>query len=699
MQGNKKERKKLLNKAFGLICVFLIVFSFGIKSASANIQRYSDFDFNDFKEQTREYWLQKCASSDEARTQKCLDKIIDKQEKFYTQLYKVLASKQKKGYFIEDSIIILTIFFEYELSFFNDENYDLSFDDEKQATGEDSAYNIDYEYGDGDDAPAEYFQDEKDSIKLLVNAMIGFERVCYGTDPSRTYRDDENNVIEICDRGSLGSNGLCYSVVFSESLSFWEKFAQEFWNFFGIKRKNKRDCESEAKGQGFSGYDDQISKQRKVLVDGYWDFLEKGDYFDRKPYLEYRYDGILEDAGVKSLKELDKDKYEDELIAVRAQIVKEIKELLELYSDGRTDPEYLGATNNSNYWWPIGSADVTEDQGRIFAAGDPVSTTITSNYGIRIHPVYGTERKHYGVDLGGVGGNGNTNIIAAKNGTVVAVGTGCYSTSNQEDHCGGGYGNYVMIQHSDGLYTFYGHMHENTITVQTGETVYQGQVIGKMGTSGVSTGTHLHFEVRTGTDQSSAVDPLDYIDPNNPRPTSIAGSGDLIQMIIGFEGTGPTSGDNYVVYCNSGDIPTVGPGITLGYNAGSFASYGYPLVGSFPYSNYCGTSIPKSIVEQVFSVEVEKRAQYVTGKLASAGISLEQHQIDALIDLCYNAGNRMDDFIAAYRSYGATPSLCSGWWNNYYIRDGSGTVLGGLKTRRYKECNLTFLQGIYDGSY
>ena len=680
----RNNKHKLLNKMMKILFIFLIVFSFAVKPVNADIQKYSDFDFDEFAEQTKDYWIRACMGEKEEDRDRCVDKIIKQQRKFYTQLYKILASKQRKGYFIEDSIIIATIFFEYELSFFNDGS---------------NAYNIDDNGDDGDNATAEYFEQERDSLKLLINAMIGYEKTCYGIQDSYEVTDESGVTTSICDSGSLNEDGKCYTLIYSESLSFWEKFASGVKSFFGLFSHKQSDCEAKAYEQGFTVSDESVSAQKKVLVDGYWDFLEQGDYFDRKPHLWHRYNAVLEKAGVESLDQLDKEKYAEDLVKVRKQIVKEIKELLEEYNKGRTNPGYLGASNNDNYWWPIGSAEVTEQNGKVFAAGDPVSVTITSNYGIRVHPVYGTTRKHYGVDLAGVGGNGNTNIIAAKNGTVVAVNTGCFSTSNQEDHCGGGYGNYVQIQHSDGLYTFYGHMHENSITVHEGESVVQGQVIGKMGTSGVSTGTHLHFEVRTGTSQSTAVDPLDYIDPNNPRPSSLSSLGELIGMLIGFEGAGPASGDSYVVYCNSGDVPTAGPGVTLTHNAATFASVGYPLVGSPPYSNYCGSTIPKSVVEQVFAVEVEKWAEYVRGKLASAGLSFSQNQIDALTDLCYNAGYRMDDFLSAYSRYGNSQSLCSSWWNNYYIRDGSGTVLGGLKTRRYKECNLTFLQGIYDGSY
>ena len=75
----------------------------------------------------------------------------------------------------------------------------------------------------------------------------------------------------------------------------------------------------------------------------------------------------------------------------------------------------------------------------------------------------------------------------------------------------------MEIEHQDGNTTLYGHMHKNTITVSVGDIVDQGQVIGKVGSSGRSTGMHLHFEVR---ENSIAVNPLNYISENNERPSA-----------------------------------------------------------------------------------------------------------------------------------------------------------------------------------
>lgn len=121
----------------------------------------------------------------------------------------------------------------------------------------------------------------------------------------------------------------------------------------------------------------------------------------------------------------------------------------------------------------------------------PASGPVTSGFGYRRHPVLGTSRLHAGLDIGASYG---TDIWASKGGVVILAGWN------------GGYGNCVMIDHGDGVVTLYGHM--SSILVSDGESVSQGQVIGLIGSTGMSTGPHLHFETRVG---GSPENPLNYI--------------------------------------------------------------------------------------------------------------------------------------------------------------------------------------------
>lgn len=164
--------------------------------------------------------------------------------------------------------------------------------------------------------------------------------------------------------------------------------------------------------------------------------------------------------------------------AVQAQIdeltrqmqEEERKRLEEAEANGTTAPANPNVTGS--YQWPA------------------TSTYITSKYGNRVHPIFGTTKFHAGVDIGAGAG---TNVTAADGGTV-SVAT--YSSS---------YGNYVMIYHSDGTSTLYAHM--SALAVSQGATVNKGDVIGYVGETGWANGPHLHLEVRVG---GSTVDPLGY---------------------------------------------------------------------------------------------------------------------------------------------------------------------------------------------
>jgi murein DD-endopeptidase MepM/ murein hydrolase activator NlpD len=109
----------------------------------------------------------------------------------------------------------------------------------------------------------------------------------------------------------------------------------------------------------------------------------------------------------------------------------------------------------------------------------PVSGTPSSNPGPRIHPIFKRKSCHTGWDLAAPTG---TPIVAADNGSVATI-------SN-----GGAYGKAVMIVHGEGLVTFYAHM--NSIAVSIGQVVAKGETIGTVGSTGWSTGPHLHYEVR-----------------------------------------------------------------------------------------------------------------------------------------------------------------------------------------------------------
>lgn len=128
---------------------------------------------------------------------------------------------------------------------------------------------------------------------------------------------------------------------------------------------------------------------------------------------------------------------------------------------------------------------------------------LTSNYGYRSFD----DSFHEGIDIS-EGGIMGAAVVAAESGTITRAIGGCTHNypKNGSCGCGGGYGNYVIITHDDGTYsTLYGHM--RTIYVSTGQRVSKGQQIGEVGTTGYSTGAHLHFEVMKG---GSTCNPMSF---------------------------------------------------------------------------------------------------------------------------------------------------------------------------------------------
>jgi len=152
------------------------------------------------------------------------------------------------------------------------------------------------------------------------------------------------------------------------------------------------------------------------------------------------------------------------------QLEKEAKNLEQVLVNLQSDRVYEGGEIR----WPV-----------------PGHSRISSPYGNRIHPILGTRRFHSGIDIPAPTG---TNIIAAGSGTVAFAGNR------------GGYGRTVFVDHGGGIITLYAHC--NTLLVSEGQRVDAGQTIAKVGSTGMSTGPHLHFEVRKN---GKYVDPMPWL--------------------------------------------------------------------------------------------------------------------------------------------------------------------------------------------
>jgi len=175
----------------------------------------------------------------------------------------------------------------------------------------------------------------------------------------------------------------------------------------------------------------------------------------------------------KVLHQLNQDKAQaqkayNELNALAQEIDKVIKELL-ANSTGQ---------GTGTFTWPV-----------------PGFPKITSAFGWRTHPIFKTQEFHSGIDIGGAG-IVNRNIVASDSGTVILA-----------DWLGG-YGKTVILDHGKGFSTLYAHT--NTILVKEGDKVVKGQAIAKVGSTGNSTGPHLHFEIRKN---GNRVSPTQYVKP------------------------------------------------------------------------------------------------------------------------------------------------------------------------------------------
>ena len=162
----------------------------------------------------------------------------------------------------------------------------------------------------------------------------------------------------------------------------------------------------------------------------------------------------------------DNKALEEQLDALNAEANALIAEILKLQGDG----DLIGG----DFTWPA-----------------PGISRTTSEFGNRLHPIFKTYKLHTGLDIGAPT---NTTIVASNAGTVIKAG---WNNS---------YGYMVMIDHGGGIVTLYAH--NSSLLVKQGDVVYKGQAISKSGSTGNSTGPHLHFEVRVN---GQYVDPRNYV--------------------------------------------------------------------------------------------------------------------------------------------------------------------------------------------
>ena len=186
------------------------------------------------------------------------------------------------------------------------------------------------------------------------------------------------------------------------------------------------------------------------------------------------------DSNAKELEELEKAQKDAEALIDRK--IAELEEQKRREEEARKAAEAAAASGGGGGGNTSGGAAVSSGN----FAWPCACTYITSRVGGRIHPISGVYKYHSGMDIGCQYGDA---VWASDGGTVVLAGVN------------GGYGNCIMIDHGyvngDNYYTLYGHL--SSIAVSVGQTVSQGDYIGAVGSTGVSTGPHLHFEIRNSS--------------------------------------------------------------------------------------------------------------------------------------------------------------------------------------------------------
>lgn len=663
--------KKGLFKSLLVISFLLITFfSLYINSYAANFT-YEGFKWEEFSQTYNTYWVNFCETSND---EKCEDKILKTKKGFYERLYSLLAAAEKEGNFIDDDLIIATVFYGLTPESFKD-----------PTEGEYNPYNIDEsetkdKYINGsnlDEGAKSYFEEEKDTLKTLVNSFIGYRSHCYIT----SSEIPKNNTCSNANNYYVGNE--CMERINTYKGNFWDSLGIKV---FGSDAQTK--CNEDASKRGVSTGILKTSSTEEVSDEFFWDYLENSDYFDKKEHLSNYYVNVLSKSGKNNMNELINDEtlykeYQEEIIKVRQRIIRGIKDVLDY--DDSISTSFKQTKSSLKYWWPIGSDEVNDVDGIQMAIGEPSSVNITSPYGLRSDPITGEANSmHSGIDISG--SLGVTNIIASKDGVVFDVNDGCQDGGDKS--CGNKYGNYVIIQHIDNTYTLYAHLYSGSVNLKINDSVKQGQVIAKLGNSGNSTGPHLHFEVRVGgNDYSSNQDPTNFVSSTDTRPSGVESQ--ILEWIGNMEGTGPVEGDNYKVYADSGGVLTVGHGITLKYNADQFFAHGIN-----PSTLSVGSLVPKTIVDAIYQEDLDGRMSNVKSLLSSKGITLSENQIIALVSLQFNCGN-INGFFENYETYGSSQNLCSNWWEQKALHDANGNKLGGLVKRRKAECDL-FVNGNYN---
>lgn len=246
------------------------------------------------------------------------------------------------------------------------------------------------------------------------------------------------------------------------------------------------------------------------------DYQESQDYIDRQEaeiasrqadINKYKADNAAMDAEIDEINEIARQQAEAAKAAAAQQNSYE-------EDDNEPEPEEDNSSNEDNNdssgtggGDTSGDGDISGSNGDGGYSGGSLTWPVPGFYGISSGYGYRWGSLHAGIDIAG-GGIHGASIVSAASGTVILVKSGCTHDYGKDYSCGcnGGYGNYIVVDHGNGISTLYGHC--SSVYVSVGQSVSAGETIGSVGSTGWSTGNHCHFEVRVN---GSTVDPTSYL--------------------------------------------------------------------------------------------------------------------------------------------------------------------------------------------
>ncbi len=285
------------------------------------------------------------------------------------------------------------------------------------------------------------------------------------------YEHSNNNILDVL----FGSESFSDMINKSEYISNVSKYDREKLDEYVKLREAARLKKEELETEH------EVLEQTKAEVEGRKASLEKLQADKRKEVANYNAKIAASEAELAEMK--------SDMAGIQAAIQAEENNIAAIEAEIRRQEEEARkkAEAAGKAFTPLTAGDIS------FTWPCPGSGRITSYFGTRESPTEGASTYHKGIDVGASTGTG---VVAAAGGTVVIA---TYSASA---------GNYIMISHGGGVYTVY--MHLSSMSVSKGSTVSRGTKIGAVGSTGYSTGPHLHFGIRIN---GGYVDPLSYVRP------------------------------------------------------------------------------------------------------------------------------------------------------------------------------------------